>query len=132
MAHTYKYPRGALTVDCVVFGVDELLNVGMVDAKDPHVGAAAGAALFHHVGRGVEGPDKTDRAAGDAAGQSNPQNMLVFAHSPGILTRQRAGRRVRDFWGAYGRCCHPSPLTLIYPSIRRGPQIRAMNPATAR
>jgi len=23
MAHTYKYPRGALTVDCVVFGLDD-------------------------------------------------------------------------------------------------------------
>ena len=23
MAHTYEYPRAALTVDCVVFGFDE-------------------------------------------------------------------------------------------------------------
>ena len=23
MPHTYKYPRGALTVDCVVFGLDD-------------------------------------------------------------------------------------------------------------
>ena len=30
MAHTYEYPRPALTVDCVVFGLDEELQVLLI------------------------------------------------------------------------------------------------------
>ena len=52
----------------VFLGLYELLHIGMVYVQDAHVGAAAGPALFHHVGGGVKGADEADRAAGDAAG----------------------------------------------------------------
>jgi len=52
----------------VFLGLDELLHVGMVDVQDSHVGAAAGPALFHHIGGGVKGANEADRAAGDTAG----------------------------------------------------------------
>ena len=50
----------------VFFGSDELLNVWVVNVQDAHIGAATGAALFHHVGGGIKGTDETDRTAGNA------------------------------------------------------------------
>ena len=43
----------------------------MVDIEDAHIGAAAGAALFDHIGGGVKGVDKADRAGGHAAGSAD-------------------------------------------------------------
>ena len=48
--------------------LDELLDVGVVDAEDAHVGAAAGAALLDGLGRGVDDLEEGDRAGGDALG----------------------------------------------------------------
>ena len=52
----------------VFLGPDEPQDVGVVNPQDAHVGAAAGTALLHHVGGGIEGADETDRTAGDASG----------------------------------------------------------------
>ncbi len=43
MSHTYKYPRPALTVDCVVFGIDDAaLKVLLIErAEKPHRGSWA-------------------------------------------------------------------------------------------
>ena len=54
MSHTYAYPRPALTVDCVVFGLDdEDLKVLLIQRdKPPHQGAWAelesGESWFVH------------------------------------------------------------------------------------
>ena len=40
----------------------------MRDMQDAHVSAAARATLFHHIGCGIKGVDKADRAGCDAAG----------------------------------------------------------------
>ena len=47
--------------------LDELLDVGVVDAEDAHVGAAAGAALLDGLGRGVD-----DLEEGDGARRRRP------------------------------------------------------------
>ena len=52
----------------VLFGVDKAQDVRVVDIQDAHIGPAAGAALFDHIGGGVKGVDKADRAGGHAAG----------------------------------------------------------------
>jgi 8-oxo-dGTP diphosphatase len=51
MPHTYKYPRAALTVDCVVFGFDEAeLKVLLIQrALDPFKGKWALPGGFVHV-----------------------------------------------------------------------------------
>lgn len=51
MAHTYKYPRAALTVDCVVFGFDEgELKVLLIQrALDPFKGRWALPGGFVHL-----------------------------------------------------------------------------------
>ena len=51
MSHTYKYPRAALTVDCVVFGFDESeLKVLLIQrALDPFKGKWALPGGFVHV-----------------------------------------------------------------------------------
>lgn len=51
MAHTYKYPRGALTVDCVVFGLDdEDLKVMLIQRDlEPFEGKWALPGGFVHV-----------------------------------------------------------------------------------
>ena len=48
---------------------DEIHDIGMVDAQDPHVGAAPGAALLDRLGGGVEDLHEGEGAAGDAAGR---------------------------------------------------------------
>ena len=48
--------------------LDEFLDVGVVDAEDAHVGAAAGAALLDGFGGGVDDLEEGDRAGGDALG----------------------------------------------------------------
>src|SRR5207244_3486219 len=50
----------------VVLAADELEDVGMVHPQDAHVRAAAGAALFHHVGRGVVQLHERHGAGGNA------------------------------------------------------------------
>src|SRR2546430_7060050 len=37
----------------VILAVDEVEDVGVIDAQDTHIRAAARAALLHHVGRGI-------------------------------------------------------------------------------
>ena len=51
----------------------------MGDVEDAYIGAAAGAALFDHVGGGVEGPDEAHRAGGYAAGV--PDDVAFVAES---------------------------------------------------
>ena len=47
---------------------DEVHDVGVVDAQDPHVGAAPGAALFHRVGGCVVELHERHGPGGDAGG----------------------------------------------------------------
>lgn len=55
MPHTYQYPRPALTVDCVVFGVDEALQVLLVKRDlDPYRGKWALPGGFVHVDETVD------------------------------------------------------------------------------
>lgn len=56
MNHTYKYARPALTVDCVVFGLDEEdLKVLLIQRDlEPFVGRWALPGGFVHVGESVE------------------------------------------------------------------------------
>ena len=46
----------------VELALDELEDVGVVDAQDAHVGAAPGAALLDRLGGAVEDPQEGDRA----------------------------------------------------------------------
>ena len=43
----------------------------MIDVEDAHVGAPAAAALFHHLGGGVEDPHEAHGAAGHPAGAAH-------------------------------------------------------------
>ncbi|MHC4914901.1 MAG: NUDIX hydrolase [Planctomycetota bacterium] len=68
MAHTYDYPRPALTVDCVVFGLDdEDLKVLLVQRDlDPFAGKWALPGGFVHVDETLE--DAALRELGEEAG----------------------------------------------------------------
>ena len=56
MAHSYQYPRAALTVDCVVFGVDEQeLKLLLIQrGHEPFLGAWALPGGFVHVDESLE------------------------------------------------------------------------------
>src|SRR4026209_2512256 len=56
MAHTYQYPRAALTVDCVVFGFDEgELKVLLIErALEPFKGRGAWPGGFVRVGETLD------------------------------------------------------------------------------
>jgi 8-oxo-dGTP diphosphatase len=56
VAHTYEYPRAALTVDCVVFGVDdeELKLLLIQRGTQPFLGAWALPGGFVHVDESLE------------------------------------------------------------------------------
>jgi len=56
MPYTYRYPRPALTVDCVVFGLDdgELKIVLIRRARDPFAGCWAFPGGFVEVGESPE------------------------------------------------------------------------------
>ncbi len=70
--------------------LDEFLDVGVVDAEDAHVGAAARAALLDGLGGGVDDLEKGDRAGGDALGLADeaalgPQEAEVEARPAALL-----------------------------------------------
>ena len=70
--------------------LDELLDIGMVDPEDAHVGAAAGAALLDGLGRGVDDLEEGDGAGGDALGLADeaalgPEAAEVEARAPALL-----------------------------------------------
>lgn len=55
MAHSYEHPRPALTVDCVVFGLDEELQVLLIRrGLEPFVGKWALPGGFVHVDESLE------------------------------------------------------------------------------
>ena len=56
LAHSYQYPRAALTVDCVVFGVDEQeLKLLLIQrGHEPFLGAWALPGGFVHVDESLE------------------------------------------------------------------------------
>ena len=56
MAHTYDYPRPALTTDCVVFGLDEdeLMVMLIQRGNEPFAGRWALPGGFVNVGEGIE------------------------------------------------------------------------------
>ena len=68
MAHTYKYPRPALTVDCVVFGFDESeLKVLLIErALEPFKGSWALPGGFVHVDETID--DAARRELAEEAG----------------------------------------------------------------
>ncbi len=71
MPHTYKYPRPALTVDCVVFGFDESeLKVLLVErALEPFKGSWALPGGFVHVNETID--DAARRELAEEAGLTN-------------------------------------------------------------
>jgi len=71
MPHTYKYPRPALTVDCVVFGFDESeLKVLLIErALEPFKGSWALPGGFVHVDETID--DAARRELAEEAGLSN-------------------------------------------------------------
>jgi 8-oxo-dGTP diphosphatase len=56
MPHSYEYPRAALTVDCVVFGLDEHdLKVALIQRDlEPHAGRWALPGGFVHVDESLD------------------------------------------------------------------------------
>jgi len=56
MPYSYEYPRGALTVDCVVFGLDDVeLKVMLIQrGKEPYLGMWALPGGFVHVAETLE------------------------------------------------------------------------------
>ena len=83
--------------------VDKLKDVGMVNAQNAHVGAAAGAALLDRLGGHVEHPHKADGAAGHAssgidgaaartqAGEGEARAAARFVNERGLLDRFKYG-----------------------------------------
>ncbi|HXT11283.1 MAG TPA: NUDIX domain-containing protein [Candidatus Angelobacter sp.] len=71
MPHTYKYPRPALTVDCVVFGFDETeLKVLLVErGLEPFKGSWALPGGFVHVNETID--DAARRELAEEAGLAN-------------------------------------------------------------
>lgn len=71
MPHTYKYPRPALTVDCVVFGFDESeLKVLLIErALEPFKGSWALPGGFVHVDETID--DAARRELAEEAGLKN-------------------------------------------------------------
>src|SRR5690606_9294032 len=59
--------------------VDELKNVGMVDAQDAHVGPATGSALLDRLGGGIENLKERDWAARDAMARTNDRALVPQA-----------------------------------------------------
>ena len=55
----------------VAFYPDELLDVRMIDAQDPHIGPAAFPTLFDGLGGGVKDPHEGDRAARHSLGAAH-------------------------------------------------------------
>ncbi len=70
MAHTYKYPRGALTVDCVVFGLDDEDLKALLIQRDlePFEGSWALPGGFVHVDETLE--EAAERELEEEAGLS--------------------------------------------------------------
>lgn len=71
MPHTYKYPRPALTVDCVVFGFDETeLKVLLIErALEPFKGSWALPGGFVHVDETID--EAARRELAEEAGLTN-------------------------------------------------------------
>ncbi len=71
MPHTYKYPRPALTVDCVVFGFDESeLKVLLIErALEPFKGSWALPGGFVHVNETID--EAARRELAEEAGLTN-------------------------------------------------------------
>jgi len=80
MLHTYKYPRPALTVDCVVFGFDESeLKVLLIErALEPFKGSWALPGGFVHVDETID--DAARRELAEEAGLTNVflQQLYTF------------------------------------------------------
>ena len=83
----------------VVLAGDEVHDVRVVHPEDAHVGAAAGAALLHHIGRGVEQAHEGDRARGHAHGAPDD---VVLGPEPGEAEAGAAAGLVHQGHGAEG------------------------------
>ena len=83
-------------------GVDEVQDVGVVDAEDAHVGAAPEAALVDRVGGGVEDPHEADRAACAAVGRVDAGRLRPDAReieagaAAGLVDEGGGAKRVED------------------------------------
>ena len=79
MPFTYKYPRPALTVDCVVFGLDEAnLKVLLIQRElEPHGGAWALPGGFVHV------DEDLDQAAMRELQEETGVDQAAERHVPG-------------------------------------------------
>ena len=92
MAHTYEYPRPALTVDCVVFGLDdEDLKVLLIQRDlDPFAGKWALPGGFVHMDESLE--EAARRELAEEAGVSNV--FLEQLYTFGDVNRDPRGRVV--------------------------------------
>src|SRR5207245_11744782 len=63
----------------VELALDELEDVRVVDAEDPHVSSATGSALFHSLGGTVEDPEERDRSGGAPAGRRD--DVVLWAET---------------------------------------------------
>jgi len=92
MAYTYEYPRPALTVDCVVFGLDdEDLKVLLIQrGLEPFAGKWALPGGFVHMDESLE--EAARRELAEEAGVSNV--FLEQLYSFGDVERDPRGRVV--------------------------------------
>lgn len=98
MAYTYEYPRPALTVDCVVFGLDEDdLKVLLIQRDlEPFAGRWALPGGFVHIDESVE--EAARRELREEAGVSNV--YLEQLYTFGEVDRDPRGRVVTVAWYA--------------------------------
>jgi len=91
MAHTYQYPRAALTVDCVVFGFDEgELKVLLIErALEPFKGRWALPGGFVHVEETLD--EAARRELEEEAGLSRGVNLKPDDVKQAIEEMKRAG-----------------------------------------
>lgn len=81
MSHTYDYARPALTVDCVVFGLDEELQVLLVQRDlEPFVGRWALPGGFVRVGEGLEEAALRELEEETGLGDVYLEQLMSFGH----------------------------------------------------
>jgi len=98
MPYTYDYPRPALTVDCVVFGLDEgRLKVLLIQrAREPFAGRWALPGGFVEIDEELE--ETAARELQEETGLSNVS--LEQLHTFGAVDRDPRGRTVSVvYWG---------------------------------